>query len=290
MKKVLLVLFLAAIASMALVSCRPEEDDKIALGDLPSADFSIQPTADPNRFLLIATTPEAFLFQWDLGNGQKGDSSVIEAYYPNKGVYEVKLTAFSQGGYGKITKTVTVNADDPNACNGNLALLTNCGTKVWKLDPNPNALHVGPSLNETWWGNAAADVLARACHFNDEYVFSADGVFRYDNKGDFWADTDGSGNVTPPGLGLTPGCHLASEWPTAFKAWDSGTHSFSVVGNTLTVSGLGAWIGLYKVGTSAEVVEPQTSVSYTINELTANRMVISANLGFGFWRFTLVSN
>lgn len=275
---------------VSLIGCQPYIEEKTELGALPSASFEIIPGDTPNDFILRNTTAGAFLTQWDLGNFGKADS--VEAYIniPRKGDYEITMTTFNQGGHSSITKTVTVTQDDPNACQGNLKLLTDCGEKTWKLAPEEGALWIGPALGgTTWWGNSLADVSTRACHFNNEWTFTVNGEMKFDTKGDFWADTDGNGNVFPSDLGVTEGCHPTTALSSKFQPWDSGTHSFNVTPNSLTISGLGAWIGLYKAGTDGEVGEPQQSITYTIVEISEDRIVIAAVYGWGTWRFTLVS-
>jgi hypothetical protein len=281
--------FLFAIA-VALGSCKPSQDAVIDLPSTPVASFTVETTASPNKVVFRNTTPDAFLFKWDLGNNSLGDSTVVQGYYPFKGTYRVTLQAFNKGGYGSVTKDVVIPSDDPNSCFGNLQLLTNCTSKTWKLDPNAGALKVGPdaAITTVWWANAQADVAARVCQFNDEYTFTSTGTFRYDNKGDFWADTDGNGNLTPSDLGVSPGCQPATAWPTRYAAWNTGNHAFSLVNNQLTISGLGSWIGLYKVANGAEVTTPQSSVTYTIKEITATKLILLINFGVGYWQFTLV--
>ncbi len=270
------------------ISCEPEVDDKIDLGDPPVPSFEIIAGATPNDFTLVNTTPGAFIINWDVEGVGSFQGEEVDVQINFQGDYLVNLTVFSQGGSASTSKTLTVTEDNQNSCFGNFELLTDCGTKVWKLAPEAGALNVGPSLNETWWQNSDSDVGERECHFNDEYIFSEDGTFEYDNKGDFWADTDADGNITPADLGLNPGCQQAP-WPAAYAAWDSGVYSFSANENSLTVSGEGAWMGLYKVASTGEVTSPQTSVTFSISELTENRMVIFADHGSGVWRFTFVS-
>lgn len=272
-----------------LAACQPQIADKSDLGIMPSVSFEIAPGATPNDFVLINTTPGAFLTRWDLGSVGTftGDSVAVNFSY--KGTYEVEMTTFVRAGSGTATQSLTVTQDDPNACENALKLLTGCGSKVWKLAPEPNALHVGPNLSDTWWGNSTADLTARDCHFDDEYIFSIDGVYTYDNKGDFYADSDANGNVFPPGLGLSVGCHPNTAWPTAYASWGSNVHSFALTSTSLTLVGQGAWIGLYKIGTAGEVAEPQNAVSLSIAELTESRMVLFADYGWGVWRITLVA-
>ncbi|MEM1319650.1 MAG: PKD domain-containing protein [Bacteroidota bacterium] len=275
---------------LLLLGCNPKEEDKIDIGLPPqNVSFDVVPTAQSNTFSLTNTTEGTFIHQWDLGNGNTADGEQVEAYYPRKGTYEIKLTAFSKGGHSVGVSTIEITEDDPALCSGVVELLTDCDQKTWTLEPAAGALHVGPDLQQTWWNNSEADVAARSCHFNDEYTFYADGRFEYDNKGDFWADTDGNGVITPGDLGLTPGCQPSTAWPDQYKVWDSGVHSFTASDDQLTISGLGAWMGLYKVGTSAEITAPQTSVSYNILEISATRMIIYVDYGGLAWRFTFVA-
>jgi PKD repeat protein len=271
-------------------SCTPQEDEKTTLPEPPTASFTYKLGKDPNHIILTNTTPDAFLFQWDLGNGTKSDVASFEAYFPNKGEYEVTLTAFNKGGYGKASQKIMIAQDDPNACFGNLELLTNCASKTWKLKPSAGTLTVGtPGLTQVYWANSDADVAARVCAFNDEYKFTSKGVFEYDNKGDFWGDADGSGNPIPSTVKV--GCNAANALKAPYDVWGSGTHKFNVTNDQLTLSGKGAWMGLYKVATNDEVTEPQSSVTYKIIKLTSTELVIAAvypnrNLE---WRFTLES-
>lgn len=277
-----------ALIMIGFMSCNANEITSLPAP--PIADFDIQTTANPNIVLLTNKTPDAFLFNWDLGNGTTADSSVVEAYYPFKGTYSVTLQAFNSGGFGTIKKDVVIDADDPNGCVGNIKILSSCSTKVWKLDPNAGALKVGPDAEflTVWWQNSLADVATRICMFNDEYTFGSDGTFTFDNLGDFWADADNSGNVTPPDLGVPVGCNPATAWPEKYLGWSSGVHSFVVNETELTVNGTGAFIGLYKVANGKEVTEPQESITYTLKEITDDKIALLINFGVGYWQFTLV--
>ena len=60
---------------------------------------------------------------------------------------------------------------------------------TWKLAAEAGALAVGPSLgNLTWFQSTAADVNTRACLFDDEYVFNADGTFENILGADTWLE------------------------------------------------------------------------------------------------------
>ena len=49
---------------------------------------------------------------------------------------------------------------------------------TWKVASEAGSLKVGPSAGSgEWWSIDAASVSARACFFDDEYVFNAGGTF-----------------------------------------------------------------------------------------------------------------
>ena len=282
---------LLLILFISLLGCEPYIEEKSELGPLPTASFEILPGETPNDFILKNTTPGAFLTQWDLGDFGTADS--IEAYVsiPKKGDYDIKMITFNRGGYDSLTKTVTVTQDDPDGCQGNLELLTNCSEKTWKLAPEASAMLIGPDLTggTVWWGNSEADVITRSCHFNNEWTFTSSGELQFETMGDFWADTDGNGNVFPSDLGVAEGCHPTSALPAKYESWGSGTHAFTISPTSLTITGEGAWMGLYKAGTNDEVGEPQQSITYTIMSITEDRLVIAAIYGWGAWQFTFVA-
>lgn len=282
--------FILLCLSAFIIACTPQEDDKTTLPTPPTASFTFKQGKDANHIILTNTTPEAFLFQWDLGNGTRSNEAAFEAYFPNKGEYEVVLTAFNKGGYGSATQKISIAQDDPNACFGNLKTLTDCSTKTWKLKPVAGSLTVGtPGLTQVYWANSDADVATRVCAYNDEYKFTSKGVFEYDNKGDFWGDADGNNQPIPGGIGVKVGCNAATVWKAPYEVWGSGVHKFNVTNDNLTLVGKGAFMGLYKVGTNAEVTQPQSDVTYKIIKLTATELVIAAVYPSLEWRFTFES-
>ena len=135
-------------------------------------------------------------------------------------------------------------------------------------------------------------MAARACLFNDEYTFIKTGsALAYDSKGDFYVDEEG-GNPHPAGMPAV-GCYANSAIPSQFQAWaNSGDFTFEVIGNNkLKVIGTGVHLGLYKAGTppDAALGAPAASVTYDIVSITATRLVLKLDYGWGAWRFTYVA-
>ena len=274
-------------ATLLFAAC---EYDVQELGPAPEASFTVTPiSSQTNKYLLTSTSTNAFMYEWDKADG-KGfvrTKATDTAYFPDKGTYTVRLLAYGHNGMDTASQTITVAADDP-AAQTPIKLLTGNSSKTWVLDqPGGGALFIGPSdFSQTWWSNSAADVTARACQFNDEYTFNINGTFRFDNKGDMWIDEEG-GKVWPNDVGLSIGCHQSSEWPSKYAAWGSGTHQFQVIDNNkIRVTGPGAHLGLYKAGNTAITATPENSITYDIVSITADKLVVKKDYGWGAWRFT----
>ena len=280
------------IVAAVIFGCQPQEDDKIDIGLPPAqASFTIEALPEPNRYLLRNTTSGVFEYTWDLGNGVKATGESVEAYYPLKGSYTISLTVFARGGFATNQQSLLVPEDAPFDCEQDTLykFLTDCGSKTWRLKPVEGALWVGPAdASTTWWALPLAEVSARACAFDDEWIFSKEGQMEYDTKGDIFAE---------PYLGFNYECIDETALPADKAAWGSGTHSFEVVAGSvekLKVIGFGAFLGLPKVANGAEVTSPQQSVTYDIIRRGIvdgkPEMELQVNFGIGIWRFTYVAD
>ena len=284
-------LLLFSVLLVALSSCKYETRD---LGAKPEASFTITPVAGQmNKYVLSSTSKNAFRYEWDKADG-KGFITGKETdtvYYADKGNYTVRLFVYGQSGVDTAAQLIQVAEDDPAGITP-LKLLTGNSTKKWKLAPEAGALWIGPSdYSQTWWSNTAGDVTARSCAFNDEYSFSKDGSLVVDNKGDFYVDMEGA-TVWPADMPAPAGCYDNSAIPAAYQAWTGGNFTFEFVNNnTLKLKGKGAYFGVYKAGNppNAAVTAPENEISYQVVSLTANRLVVKLDYGWGTWQFTYVS-
>ena len=292
MKKMTAIRFaLFCSVSIAAFSCKYDVKD---LQAQPDAAFTVTPVAGQfNKYLLTSTSTNSFRYDWDKATGAYVQGKQIDTvYFPDKGTYTLKLLAYGQSGMDSAIQTLNVAADDPAAITP-YKLLTGNSSKKWKLAPEPGALFIGPpDFSQTWWANGAADIAARSCLFNDEYTFNKAGnTVVFDSKGDFYVDEEG-GNAWPAGMPAV-GCYANSAIPAQFQAWaNSNTFTFDVINNnTLKMIGTGAHLALYKAGTppDAALAAPAPSVTYTIVSITATRMVLKIDYGWGAWKFTYVA-
>ena len=151
---------------------------------------------------------------------------------------------------------------------------------TWKWAPIGNAMAVGPAKGDySWWGNPEAEVTgARACQFDDEFVFNADGSFQNVMQNETflegWQGSNGCGTPVAP--------HNGS---------NAATWSYDAAAGTLKLVGKGAHLGLAKVYNGGELSDPANApdeITYEVS-LDGNSMKVEiAIAGGAYWKFELV--
>lgn len=240
---------------------------------------------------------------WDFGDGSAASSEINPVHtYAATGTYSVKLTATGKDGTDVSTQTLTVV--DPD---GELTKLVGDASKSWKLlrvtNGNRWPLEVGPiAKNQVWWaqGRDNDDIATRPCIMNDEWIFSRDGSMQYKTNGDFWAE---GGVFEPANLCQDATAdNLKGAGGVDLSAFGDGSHKFVLTNGTkptLEVIGLGAFIGLPKIGTDTEVKVPQSSVKLDIIKMTdgaVDTLILESAYKFAagnpsddaYWKITLV--
>ena len=156
-------------------------------------------------------------------------------------------------------------------------------TGTWQVASEPGSLAVGPNQGSSeWWSINPAGVNERACYFDDTYVFGSDGSFSNVLGEQTWiegwqAGFDGCGEPVSPHDGTNP-----------------ATYSFDESSGLLTISGLGAYIGLPKATNSGEINNPAdapSSITYIVDLVDDSTAIIDIEAGPGvWWRYKLVKN
>ena len=155
-------------------------------------------------------------------------------------------------------------------------------TGTWQMANEANALGVGPAIGDTgWYSCDAACVAERACYFDDAYVFNADGSFSNVLGADTWIEGWQGG-------GDTCGSPVAP-----YDGSAQATYTYDESANTVTINGLGAYIGLPKANNQGELpnVAVPNSITYNINFIDSNTINVTIEAGAGvFWQYKLVKN
>ncbi len=110
-----------AVASIAMSSCQKDTRNN-GLETPLTASFTVTPVAGrTNTYLVQNTTTNAMNTRWDFddGNGFKTGKYVDTLFYPDAGVYNVKMQSMGKGGryYDAAAQAVTVATSDPKAGN-----------------------------------------------------------------------------------------------------------------------------------------------------------------------------
>jgi len=156
----------------------------------------------------------------------------------------------------------------------------------WSLDGAGSA-GVGPTQGSMeWWSADAAVVEARACWFDDAFVFGDDGSFSNVMGTDTWLETWQGVDADACGVPVAP--HDGSA---------AATYSYDESGGTITINGKGAHIGLAKATNEGELsadnppVVPD-SITYGLTATADGKyLTVSVEAGSGvWWTFNLVKN
>ena len=174
-------------------------------GPIPTAGFtySIDTTQYPVRVTFTNTTTDAFLYQWDFGDGTPlvSGQNVTHTYALPR-IYDVRLVAAGRGGTGVApTQKVII----PSTCgNNNFAVLTNCassGRADWTLSDQPGAIKIfRPDGTTLISSSPATGATLPECQADDQFSFTNTFTYSYD-----------------AGISCTPGSNLSSTSPFVFR-------------------------------------------------------------------------
>ena len=155
----------------------------------------------------------------------------------------------------------------------------------WKLAPVAGALSYGPADGSAvWWSNSQADVETRVCLFDDKYKLEESGTFTNELGDQTWLESW-------QGAFLTEGCGA----PIApHDGSNAATWSYSETDMKLTLSGVGAFIGLAKSYNGGELQagftldDVPSSITYDVASIDSDAMSLKIDVGGGVWTFSLV--
>ncbi len=153
---------------------------------------------------------------------------------------------------------------------------------TWQVAAEAGALKVGPEKNSgAWWQIDDAGVVDRACFFDDQYDFSFDGTFQIELQDETWLEGWQTGSADACGAPVFP-----------HDGMGDYTYTWDEEAGTLTVNGVGAYIGLPKATNSGELGSPSEappSITYEVTFEEPTRLTVNIEAGSGVhWTYTLV--
>ena len=279
-----------------VISCG--DDDPVVVNNtepISSFQFAISDTdwrvVDFTNFSTNASS-----YEWDFGDSNNSTEKDPTHTYAAGGTYDVTLTAIDGSKTKTSTKSLTIS--DPNQA---IKDLTGETSKTWRLFREGVCMSVGPSADDPagWWAGLTNDG-SRPCLYGQEFTFSLDGTYEFNDNGMFWAEFGLFNNVTGCDQNTPESCfdataaNMVNACGDDVSAWLSGTHTFDYdpVTSQLTVNGMGAWIGIPKLATTGEVLTPQSSVTANVSfeEFTGyDLMHVVFDYGGAYWPVTYAS-
>jgi len=261
-----------AFALLFIIACG-DDDPGTGGTDAPVASFQYE--IDANDFLTVNFTnfsQNATGQSWDFGDNTNSTEENPSHTYASGGTYTVTLTATGLDGTSA-TRSESFTLTDPNSA---LKVLTGETSKTWKLFREGVSMSLGPNADSPaeYWAGLTNDG-SRPCMYEQEFTFNIDGTYTFDDKGSFWAEF-GVFNNHPSGcdanvtaeqcFDATP-ANMVNACGADVSAWLSGTHQFDYdpATGSLTLTGMGAWIGIPKLGSTGESDVPVGLVTAQIS-------------------------
>ena len=143
-------------------------------------------------------------------------------------------------------------------------------------DWNVTFVGVGPNIGDTgWW---SSDLNDRPTFKDDVHTFNADGTFTQDFQGETWVEAwqDGAGDGSRAPVAPHDGSNAA-------------TWSYDEAAGTVTLTGVGAHVGVPKAVNGAELgadSEVPASRTYIVTSITATEITLDIDSG-AKWRAVL---
>lgn len=277
--------FTLRVVGIGATGLKSELSRIVTITFTPPSDLSLDVTTSGTNSFEITVSPtatNATVFDVFFGDVENEEPTTIMSgetvnhIYNESGEYTIRVVARGAGSV-TIEDTQTVTIESPIT----LSATDLIGT--WVMAPEAGSLGVGPAPGDTsWFAIDEAGVTARACYFDDTYVFGDDGSFMNVLGADTWVE-GWQGGADDCGAPVAP--HDGST---------AATFAVDGVAGTITVNGIGAFIGLPKAVNAGELpnVEVPESITYTASLADDNNTLnISIESGSGvYWQYKLIKN
>lgn len=286
-------MLLGAFALITFISCK---DDVPVPDPIASFQFAVS-TENWKEVTFTNYSQNAESYSWNFGDGQSSTDENPTHIFADAGNYTVTLTATNKDNVSKeFSETITIT--DPYVA---LRMLVGESSKTWKLLRDGVAMGIGPGLDEntgeynytSWW--FLENDGTRPCVFNQSWTFNQNGTMTFDHGGLMWGDDHVFAGKDVFGTCFeATAANMVNKDGIDVSAWLSPSHTFEYnpTTGTLTLNGLGAWMGLLKVSPGGDVSVPQQSLTFKVKiteEEGYDLMAVSVGGDGWYWQFNYVS-
>jgi hypothetical protein len=278
------------------VACSDDDDKAIdnngggSSSAITNVDFTLTASDDTRTGTVTPSSDGGTLYTVDFGDASTEDDSIqtsgpaVSYTYPAANAdYVISVTASASGAEDvTVTKNHTVTIPDV------VEAAPFAGT--WSIASQAGALGVGPSQGDiSWWSLDDAGVTARACYLDDTFVFGTDGSFAIGLGSDTWLETWQGAAEEGCGTPVFPHDGSATDY----------TFDYNESAQTITVNGVGAYVGLPKVYNGGELTSTSEangieSITYNIVEISEDGNTMTLDIQFqpdgGYWTYVLTKS
>lgn len=270
------------------------EEDAVEPAEDAIASFQFEVDANDWKTVNFTNFSQNAVSQsWDFGDGGTSTAESPSYTYSEAGDYTVALTATNADGVSA-TKSELVTITDPDLA---LKRITGEVSKTWKLFREGTSMQLGPDATNPggWWPGLTNDG-SRPCLYNQTVTFGLDGSYVFDDGGMFWGEFGVFDGTDRHEVCFDPtAANMINKNGVDVSAWGSGTHAFTYDASlgTVTLSGMGAWIGIPKLTTTGEDPQPVNGITFNVSiveETGYDVMTVTFNYGDGgLWTIVYVS-
>jgi hypothetical protein len=171
------------VSPLLFTACKKSDRGELS-GPMPQPSYTMSAPKTvglSTQVTFTSTSTDAFLYQWDFGDGTIGSGQTVTHTYQTGGTLKTQLTAAGRGGSATATQNVVL----PPVSDAVKLLLTGGTSKTWVLQNDTTAtITVGPSDSDvtSYYAGGAANTLPD-CQADDEYTFSSTNMLTYNSKG-----------------------------------------------------------------------------------------------------------
>lgn len=247
------------VSPLLFTACKKNDRGELS-GPMPQASYTVSAPKTvglSSQVTFTSTSTDAFLYQWDFGDGTTGSGQTVTHTYQTGGTVKTQLTAAGRAG----SVTATQNVVLPPVSDAVKLLLTGGTSKTWVLQKDTTAtITVGPSDSDvtSYYAGGAANTLPD-CQADDEYTFSSTNTLTYNSKGKtFVAGAANCNDAKNTAMDYTNSYAFGAATGSGFAQLDLAA--------TPTTGTARPFIG----------VTDAPDFTYRITRITANRMTIRA--------------
>lgn len=247
------------VSPLLFTACKKNDRGELS-GPMPQASYTVSAPKTvglSSQVTFTSTSTDAFLYQWDFGDGTTGSGQTVTHTYQTGGTVKTQLTAAGRAG----SVTATQNVVLPPVSDAVKLLLTGGTSKTWVLQKDTTAtITVGPSDSDvtSYYAGGAANTLPD-CQADDEYTFSSTNTLTYNSKGKtFVAGAANCNDAKNTAMDYTNSYTFGAATGSGFAQLDLAA--------TPTTGTARPFIG----------VTDAPDFTYRITRITANRMTIRA--------------